>query len=210
MRTVIRVDIDLHIPNNSQRAGVLVINFSTFPVLQSSRLILRAITEKDTGDLFAMRKNVRMHEHTDTKPDNTPADTEAYIQRMNKGVSENKWIIWAMEHKQSQRVIGTISIWNIAADQQSAELGYGVIPDYQGQGLMKEALMCVVEYGFEVMKLRTIEAYTEENHLQSCRLLESAGFSEAKRMDEKGYCTNRIYRMIVYTHANADWDVHRV
>ena len=63
---------------------------------------------------------------------------------MNKGIDDNKWIIWAIEHNQSHKVLGTISIWNINEEQRSGELGYGIIPDYQGQGLMKESLLDVI------------------------------------------------------------------
>jgi len=44
-------------------------------------------------------------------------------------------------------VIGSISIWNINLKQKSAELGYGIIPAYQGLGLMKEALLTAADYG---------------------------------------------------------------
>lgn len=53
----------------------------------------------------------------------------------------------------SQKVIGTISIWNINLEQRNAELGYGITPAYQNKGLMKEALLSVADYGFNVMNL---------------------------------------------------------
>jgi ribosomal-protein-alanine N-acetyltransferase len=36
---------------------------------------------------------------------------------MNKGVDYNKWIIWAVEHEVSKKVIGSICIWNINMEQ---------------------------------------------------------------------------------------------
>ena len=152
----------------------------------------------DTGDLFEMRKDPRMNEHTDTKIEENTDETKAYIDKMNKGIDDNKWIIWAIEHKQSKKVIGSVSIWNINIEQKTGELGYGIIPDYQGKGLMKEALSGAMQYGFNDMDLETLEAYTEENNLPSARLLESCNFVEADRVDEAGYFNDKVYHMVVY------------
>lgn len=63
---------------------------------------------------------------------------------------------------------------------------------------MKEALLAVVEYGFKDMKLKALEAYTEENNIKSIKLLKGCNFAETKRVDDEGYFNNRIYHMIVY------------
>lgn len=46
-------------------------SFTPFPALETANLILRRISLDDTQDLFAMRSDPRMHQHTDTKPDET-------------------------------------------------------------------------------------------------------------------------------------------
>lgn len=175
-----------------------MINFSPFPFRETKNLVLRRMDYIDIYDLYEMRKDPRMNEYTDTKPDKNSDETKAYIDKMNKGIDDNKWIIWAIQHKQSNKVIGTMSIWNIDSEQKSAELGYGIIPDYQGKGLMKEALLNIVDYGFNVMNLKELYAYTEENNIKSIKLLERCNFAEVNRVDDEGYFNNRIYHMIVY------------
>lgn len=176
-----------------------MIQFNPFPVLETANLLLRQMTFQDTEDLYDMRKDPRMHEHTDTKPDLTLDDTRNYIEKMNKGVSENKWIIWAIEHKATGKVIGSISIWNLNPEEGRAELGYGICPDYQGKGFMKEALLEAVTYGFEVMALKTLEAYTEIDNISSVKLLESCQFNETGRIDDEGFLNNRVYHMAVFS-----------
>ena len=175
-----------------------------FPVIETNNLLLRKITQDDTYDIYYMRKEPKMIEFTDSKLDGSLEETKSYIDIVNKGVDEGKWIIWAIEHKQSKKVIGTISIWNINPEQKSAELGYGIIPDYQNKGLMKEALLSVVDYGFEVMNLAALEAYTEEKNTRSIKLLERCKFVETNRVDDEGYYSNRIYHMIVFKLENVN------
>lgn len=175
-----------------------MIKFTPFPEIETKNLILKRMNYRDIDDLFEMRKDPRMNEYTDTKLDETTYETKAYIDSMNKGIDDNKWIIWAIEYKQSQKVIGSISIWNINCELKSGELGYGIIPGYQGRGLMKESLLSVIKYGFEMMGLKILEAYTEENNIKSINLLRRCNFIETKRVDDKGYFNNRTYHMIVF------------
>lgn len=175
-----------------------MINFNPFPIIETKRLLLRRITIKDTNDLYHMRRDPRMNEFVDTKVDTSIIETQVYIEKINKGVDENKWIIWAIEHKEASRVIGTICIWNINEEQNNGELGYGIIPEFQGQGLMKEALLNVVNYCFIDMGFKSIDAYTEEKNSRSIKLLESSSFNEINRVDDEGFYSNRVYHMIVY------------
>ena len=177
--------------------------FNPFPIIETKYLCLRKMTPEDTDDFFQMRNDLRMIEFTDSKLDESFEETSSYIEKMNKGVEEGKWIIWAIEHKPSKKVIGSISIWNMDPEQKSAELGYGLIPDYQNKGLMKEALASVVEYGFEVMKLNALDAYTEEKNIRSIKLLESCKFVEINRVNDDGYYSERVYCMIVYQMKNS-------
>jgi ribosomal-protein-alanine N-acetyltransferase len=181
---------------NREVEGML--NFNLFPVIETKNLILRRMKHKDIDDVFEMRKDPRMHEYTDSKADETTEETKMYINKMNKGIDDNKWIIWAMEHKQSKKVIGSICIWNINIEEGRGELGYGIIPDYQGKGLMKEALLSVMEYGFNIMNLRALDAYTEQSNIKSNKLLESCNFIVVDKVEDEGYYSNKVYHMVVY------------
>jgi ribosomal-protein-alanine N-acetyltransferase len=175
-----------------------MITSNPFPVIETKNLILRKITNDDVYDIFELRNDPRMNEYTDTRLDETQEETKSYIEKMNKGNDEGKWIIWAIEHKQHKKVIGSVSIWNIYLEQRSAELGYGITPSYQNKGLMTEALLSVIDYGFNVMNLSSLEAYTEEKNINSIKLLETCKFIEVNRVDDKGYYSDRIYHMVVY------------
>jgi [ribosomal protein S5]-alanine N-acetyltransferase len=175
-----------------------MITFSPFPVIETKNLSLRRMTNDDTYDIFELRKDPRMNEYTDTRLDESPEETKSYINKMNKGIDEGKSIVWAIEHRQLKKVIGSISIWNINLEQRSAELGYGITPGYQNKGLMKEALLSVVDYGFNVMNLSALEAYTEEKNIKSIKLLEGCKFIEVNRVDDEGCYSDRIYHMVIY------------
>ena len=172
--------------------------FDPFPVLETERLILRKMSPDDRDDFFTMRSDKRMHEYTDTTPDYDISQTDEYLAKMLRGVDENRWIIWAIQHRESGRVIGSVGIWNFDETQTTAELSYGIAPVFQGKGYMSEALTRVVEYAFDALKLSALEAYTEAENTPSRRLLERIGFVESGQVDDPSADGTRVYHMIVY------------
>ena len=176
----------------------MIANFTPFPTLETHRLTLRQMTLSDVEAIFEMRRNPQMHLYTDTKMDENVEETKHYIEKMNEGVNAGKWIIWAIVEKVSSRVIGTICIWNLDAEKNTAELGYGLNPKYQGKGYMQEALQCVVDYGLTTMRLAVLEAYTEAENAASSKLLIKCGFTKTGEVDDQGYLNERVYHMHIY------------
>lgn len=174
------------------------INFCPFPIIETENLKLRRLRVADGVDLLAMRSDPRLHVHTDTRPDTSVEETRAFIRAMNRGIDENVWIVWGIEHRPTGQVIGTICIWNLKGDQVSGEVGYALNPQYQGQGLMREALLAVIDYGFSTMQLRILEARTEEKNLRSRGLLRRCGFGQVGLIEEMGEYNDRLFRMVIY------------
>ncbi len=181
------------------------IDFNPFPELETERLFLRKLKEEeDMYDVFNMRKDPSMHEYTDTRPDEKLEDSIDYIRRMNQGVDENKWIVWGLQDKGSDRIIGTISIWNIYPDEEKAELGFGIVPEFRGRGIMTEGLREVVDYSFREANFKKLEAFTEEGNSKSISVLQRCGFIEDRRVIDQSPFDGKEYKMVVYkrTHPN--------
>jgi ribosomal-protein-alanine N-acetyltransferase len=67
-------------------------------------------------------------------------------------------------------------LWNISREENKAEVGYELLPDFQGKGIAQEAMLVVLDYGFNIMLLNKIEAYTHKENSASQKLLEKFGF----------------------------------
>ena len=83
-------------------------------------------------------------------------------------------------------MLGSICLWNFSGDRLKAEVGYDLNPAFHGMGLMDEAMKMVLRFGFDVLKLESIEAYTQGNNEPSKRLLVRNHFVlQPERMDEE-------------------------
>ena len=135
-------------------------SFTPFPVLKTTRLRLRQLQEKDEKQIFLLHSDPRVIKYIDRPVAKTIKDAQRHIRRMEGGVERDEWIYWAMALNDTDQLIGTICLWNFSADQTTADLGIELLPEFQGQGFMREALQEVLKYGFEMLQLTTIEAYT--------------------------------------------------
>lgn len=81
-------------------------------------------------------------------------------------------------------MIGTCGFTSFDIDNNSAELGYVLHPDYWGRGLGKEALMRVMIFGFAELRLHRMTAKIMTENVASKRLAQSCGMRhEATHVD---------------------------
>lgn len=172
-------------------------NFHPFPVLHTDRLCLRQLSMSDVDEIYKYNSKKEHFPYVDKPEHQSIEDSRHHIDKMNKGVEENKWVIWAIADSATNNAVGTISLWNLSSDGRKGELGYALHPGYTGKGLMTEALNEVVQYGFDRMGLESIEAYTHKDHQRSILLLERNGFTKVKVISEKGP-SGKEMQLVVY------------
>lgn len=168
-----------------------MISFTPFPALATERLALRQLEFKDDQEIFFLRSDEKVNKYLVAPIAQSIEEAREFINKINTAIANNECPYWAITLKTDNRLIGTICLWNISATENKAEVGYVLHPRWEGKGLMHEALGKVMEYGFDVMKLKAIEAVLVPANKRSIALLERNGFVyEGKLEDEV------VYRLI--------------
>jgi len=177
--------------------------FKPFPVLITERLILKELQTFHIDALYGYHSNAENFKFVQMNVHLSREETKAYIQKMNDGVKQNKWIIWAICLRETDEIIGTISIWNLNEERNSGELGYGIFPDFRRNGFMREALDAVVSHAFDNLSLELVEAYTGEDNIPSIQFLESTAFQYVETIidDYSNGERMKIYRL---SHVSLD------
>lgn len=155
----------------------LKLNFMPFPMIPTKRLVLRKLKPEDKNEIFYLKSSEEILKYLDNKKHETIEESEKYIEKINNGVAQNQWIQWGITLNGSEKIIGTICLWNIEKDTKTAEVGYELMCEYQGKGIMQEALMTVMKYAFKFIKLKSLTAYTHKNNEKSINLLERNKFA---------------------------------
>lgn len=154
---------------------------SVFPILKTDRLILRDLTRDDWEEILFLRSDPRINSFIKRPPErqtNTKDQAFEFIERINGERNTHEWFYWCITRKEDPTTIGTICLWNFDADSETAELGYDLNPEFQGQGLMSEALEIVIKFGFRELHKLQVEAFTHKHNIRSIRLLNRHGFKE--------------------------------
>lgn len=102
--------------------------------------------------------------------------------------------------------IGTVGLRNVSpAPTHSCVLGYSMDAQFQGQGLMKEALEAVIRFAFEKLNLRRIEACYMPANERSARLLKSLGFEVEGLLRSSLEVNGRWEDHVICSRINPDW-----
>lgn len=155
-------------------------------VLSSPRLRLRPLESQDENEIFALRSDERVNMYLDRKPAASLDDAKVFIAKIQGMMERNEGAYWAICLKENPRLIGTICYFNFSDAEKSAEIGYELHPFYQGKGIMQEALSLVVQFGFNVMELKTIFACPTKDNAKSIILLKKNGFKQSNDNEEDG------------------------
>jgi ribosomal-protein-alanine N-acetyltransferase len=185
---------------------MLNLNFIPFPILTTERLILRQLQAEDANEIFLLRSDATVNRFLDRKKADSLQDAIDFIHKITTGINNNEWIYWAIAMKDDQRLIGTISLWNIDPQSETGETGYELLPHFQGKGLMQEAISEVLHYVFGSIRLKKIEAFSHEDNQGSINLLQKNNFKRDMAAEEKMTETEGANNNIVYSLTNNDWE----
>jgi RimJ/RimL family protein N-acetyltransferase len=179
---------------------MLALSFTPFPELKTGRLLLRKLERTDANEMFSLRSNENVLRYIGREPTKTIAEAEEFINKINKALDENESILWGIAFlDKPSAVIGTICIWNFKKEHYRGEVGYMLHPDHWRKGIMKEAITAVVEYGFTVVGLHSIEALLNPENIASSSVLESTGFIKEGHIKESIYFNGEFRDEAIYS-----------
>lgn len=150
-------------------------NFDPFPKLTSDRLTLKSFRRQDLARIFSLRSSAEVAKYLDRPLMTHQQEAVIYLEKMQRGVIEGEWIIWGI-HFEAEGFVGSICLWNLSKEKAKADIGYELLPSFQGRGIMSEAIPLVLQYGFEQMNLSRIEAEVHPQNIPSISLLDQYGF----------------------------------
>lgn len=146
-----------------------------FPCLITERLLLRPLGMEDVTAVFHNFSDPQVAKRFLDEPLESLADAEEMIRELVSLFVSGEGIFWALTLKGSQEMVGTCSFERFSGDHRG-EVGFDLGTSWWGQGLMKEALTAVINYGFDVLHLKEVIAITAADNRRALRLLRRLGF----------------------------------
>jgi ribosomal-protein-alanine N-acetyltransferase len=181
---------------------MLNITFSPFHNLETERLLLRRVANEDVNEIFALRSDPEVMKYIPRPLVKTKEEALAHITMIDEKIVSNEGINWAITLKGNPKLIGIIGHYRIKPEHFRAEIGYMLLPEYQGKGITSEAIKEVINYGFKVMKLHSIEAIIDPENFGSEKVLQKNGFVKEAHLKENEYYEGRFLDTVIYSLLN--------
>jgi len=136
---------------------------------------LHPIRSSDLGVVFRGLSDPRVTHHygvhfNSLEEARTQLDWFADLERTGAG----RW--WAIRDGEGE-FLGAIGINGIVREHQRGELGFWLLPEHWGQGIMARVLPVVIDRAFRELGLHRMVAEVETENAASARVLQRAGFT---------------------------------
>jgi len=182
---------------------MLKINFLPFPVLKTDRLLLRQVTARDADTIFSLRSNDEVMKYIPRPYLKNREDALELIAVFDDKIENGIGINWGIAFlEEPEKIMGIIGHYRIKPEHYRAEVGYMLFPEYSKKGIVSEALQKVVDYGFDEMKLHSIEAILDPENKGSEKVLLKNGFVKEAHLIENEFYEGRFLDTMIYSKLN--------
>jgi len=127
------------------------------------------------------------------------------MELLHTNLITNKGIAWALCLKSNNQMIGHFGFHQIDEVNHRAEIGYALLPEFQGLGFAHEALMAMLELAFIKFNFHSIEANINPTNTHSIKLVEKCGFIKEAHFKENYYHNGVFLDSAIYSLLKNDF-----
>ena len=149
--------------------------FSNLPQLTTPRLILRKIVPSDAADMYIYASDAAVTEFLPWNTHTSLMETQYYIADLQRRYADGNYYDWGIQFRENDCFIGTCGFTDISLAKNTAETGAVLSRSYWGRGIMAEAHMAIMRFGFNELNLDKIEARHYDGNDKSAVVMMKCG-----------------------------------
>lgn len=178
-------------------------NGSVIPRLTTARLVLRELTLEDAGwYLTHFSRPEIISGQGYPAPDGLEGAREELQRFVIDLAVRGTGGRWGIALKDHEALVGSAGFYDWDHETRSAEIGYDLASEQWGKGLMREALMAILDHCFGYLDLNRLQALVVPRNERSTQLLTELGFAcegllRQHGVDEKGQlCDELVFALL--------------
>ena len=182
---------------NSQIVSIEEIEVHGTVELWTERLILRRYRPEDADDLYHyLGTDPEMYKYSGWNPYATLEMAQKTVQRFIDSYDGEHAYSWVMDI--DDVIVGTIGAYDLKDNH--IEVGFSVVPGWQGRGLATTALKKILEYLTRNEGIPCVTAWCAAENIGSQRVLEKAGMKLVDAERDGLVVGDRVYDKLVYEY----------
>lgn len=179
--------------------------FSHLPALNTPRLIVRPMRMRDAADLYEYSKDPEVAQHVLWEAHQSIHQTRSYIRYVLKQYRNGAPGSFCIQEKATGKVIGTIGFMWLHPENRACEVGYSLSHRHWNRGYMTEALIAVIDFAFEMLRVNRVEAQHETDNPASGRVMVKVGMQKEGTLRARLYNKGRFVDVDLYAILYKDW-----
>jgi len=178
----------------------------TFPLILDDTLQLRPLTQADAEALFMLLEQNRAHLDQWLRWSGrvkTLDDARAYIGRFEQKLADADGFhlgIWFAD-----QLVGGLGCHFLNRESNKTEIGYWLIANTTGKGLVTRAAKAVIDYLFATENMHRIEIQCGVENVHSRAVPERLGFVNEGVKRESDWITTRYVDHVMYSMLADEW-----
>ncbi len=177
------------------------ISSNIFPDFVTNRFVLRQLKNSDLEYVFKGLSDPKVIKYYGVSFSSLEAAKEqmkwySNLEKTKTGI----W--WAICEKKSGFFNGAIGLNDIDQLQKSAEIGFWLLPEYWGKGIIKECMTEIDSYSFQIIKLKKINAFIESENKKCLSLVKKLNFIHEKTLNNYEFKKGKPISLYHYSKIN--------
>lgn len=168
-----------------------------FPTIKTDRLLLRRFIDTDLENVFKGLSHPDIIKHYGVSF-RTLEDTKEQMTWFENLEKEETGIWFAVCSKDNNTFYGAVGLNSLNKEHKKAEIGFWLLTDFWGQGIMKEAIPLICDYGFDKLGLHRIEGFVESDNTNSKKAMSKLNFQHEGTMKDCEIKNGKFISLDIY------------
>ena len=170
--------------------------------LWTEHLVLRRYRPDDAEQLYEyLGKDPAMYKYSGWNPYATLDMAKETVQRFIESYDDENSYSWVIDANGDDVVAGTIGAYDY--ENGRIEVGFSIVPGWQGRGYATEALKKVLEYLTENEGIPCVTAWCSAENIASKKVLEKTGMNLVRTETQGLIVGGKTYDKLIYEYRKA-------
>ena len=174
---------------------------SKFPQITTERLLLRQFEENDLESVYKGLSDPDIIKYYGVSYQ-TLEETKEQMKFFADLEKEGTGIWWAICSLDNATFYGAGGLNGVSKIHKKAEIGFWLLKEYWGKGIMGEIMPIICKYGFEEMGLHRIEGLVESDNMNCKNAMKKLDFTYEGTLRDYEIKNGRYICLDVYAKLN--------
>jgi len=162
--------------------------------IKTNRLLLREITDFDLENIYNGLSNPEVIKYYGISFNSLEATKEQMT-----WFADSKQFWWAICSIDNETFYGAGGLNDLSKEHKKAEIGLWLLPDFWGNGIMREVMPLICNYGFEKLGIHRIEGFVESENKNCKKAMEKFDFQHEGLMKDCEIKNGKFISVDIYS-----------